>query len=182
MKFWFARASSHSDTYVEVAQFGDGKAARRAVRALTAYIENVDRENTTDWGKDDASCNAVGDRLYFSVYTAGSGLDEVESLIEKQGGKVVASGTYLHSISFTITKANWNEVRAAIMVVNLLHNRVLDLGSYMDGKVRKRREDGRCVCTLEAITDYYDEDSNQVREESLDELTRLGVDVSVDSL
>ncbi|MDV3293440.1 MAG: hypothetical protein LYZ70_04140 [Nitrososphaerales archaeon] len=182
MKFWFARASSHSDTYVEVAQFDDGTAARRAVRALKAFIESVDRDNTTDWGKEDASCNAVGDRLYFSVYTAGSGLDEVESLIEKQGGKVVASGTYLHSISFTITKPSWNEVKAAVMVVNLLHNRVLDRGSYMDGKVRKSTEEGKCVWTLDAITDYYDEDSNQVREESLDELMRLGVGVSVDSL
>jgi hypothetical protein len=69
------------------------------------------------------------------------------------------------------------------MVVNLLHNRVLDPGSYMAGKVRKkRREDGKCVWALDAITDYYDEDSNQVREESLNELMRLGVDVSVDSL
>ena len=184
MKFWFSRASSHSEIYCEVARFDSAEQAEKAANALRAFVREVDQNyKDYDWSEDDANCRVAGDRLCFSVYTAGYGLDEVDSIIEKEGGKVVAEGNELHSVSFTVTKQSWNEVNATVMVVNLLHDRVLDPESYLDAWVNKsKKEGGKCVWTLEAITDSYDDDSGEVNGVSFEELRQLGIIVSADCL
>jgi len=180
MRFWFSRAASHSDNYVEVARFNGEEDAKKALNALKKFIEEKDEEHTDyDWDKNDARCDIDKDWLYFSVFTAGYGLDEVESIIIKNGGSVIASGAELCSITFTIEKPSWNEVKATIMVINLLHNKVLDPESYEASRVEKKKKNGKCIWSLEVITDCYDQDLNEVRGESLDELKKFGIDVSV---
>jgi hypothetical protein len=181
MRFWFSRAASHSNDYLEVGKFKSAEQAKKALEAIKKFIEEVDNNPSDyDWHSQDASYGVDGKRVYFSTYTAGYGLDEVESIIEREGGKVVACGSGLHSISFTIEKPSWNELKATIMVINLLHNKVLDPESYQDSIIKKSRKDGKCIWTLKALTDNYDEDLIKIHGVSLDDLEQLGVRVSID--
>ena len=180
MRFWFSRAASHSDNYVEVARFNGEEDAKKALNTLKKLIEKACKDGSDyDWGRYSTGCHVDKDWLYFSVFTAGYGLDEVESIIIKNGGSVIASGAELCLITFTIEKPSWNEVKATIMVINLLHNKVLDPESYETSRVEKKKKNGKCIWSLEVITDCYDQDLNEVRGESLDELKKFGIDVSV---
>jgi len=137
VEFWFSRAASHGDNYLEVAMFDNAEQAKKAAKALKAFIREVDQDhhNDYDWSIEDASCYAPEDRVYFSVYTAWFGLDDLESIIEKQGGKVVASGTDLRSIAFTITKPS---VRG-LCYLHRPAQRILRWGESPSWRKRSRR-------------------------------------------
>ncbi|MEM2045434.1 MAG: hypothetical protein QXO20_04560 [Candidatus Bathyarchaeia archaeon] len=79
------RPSSHSDDYLIIATYRDGKAAEKAKQALQRLLEDM-RKNPgiydTDWRPDDAKISTIGEKVFFQVYTAGY-VDCVESIMKK---------------------------------------------------------------------------------------------------
>ncbi len=178
MRAWFARASSHSSNCLEIAKFGDEQDARKARRGLQAFAKRLAEEQSTDWGTDDFSVSIRGNRVIFSVYTSGD-LDEVRSFLEERGGDVTELAD-VTLVTFKVEKPSWREVDALVAVANLLRGRILDPTTY-DSEVSERTEKkGKCIYTLEAYTDQYDYEENALRGESIDELSQMGIEVSVE--
>jgi hypothetical protein len=177
MKIWRGRPSGHSNYYAIVGVFETNSEAERARNALNKALQNTDRWKDADWEPDDASLDAEGNSVKFSVYTAGYHLDDIEAILNAHKPK--ETRTYEDpqelevAFEFDSRDAELEEIKILLL---LKHPNLKAL--IEDSKARvERTEEGKTQCTFEYYGDWiYDSSEGKLLGHPEEE---LGCTVSV---
>jgi hypothetical protein len=171
LKIWYGRPSGHSTTYTIVGTFDSGKKARRVATALKRAI---DHEKWTDWEPDDASVNAHGNEVRFSVYSTEGHPGDLEKIVsildEKKPNEVDtyenAQELYV-AFEFDSHEAKLNEIKVLLLLKHPFLEPLMT-----NSKVRvERTNDGKTLCSFEYMGDsIYDSEERLLLEHSVSEL------------
>ncbi|MHA1744027.1 MAG: hypothetical protein ACTSV6_07235 [Candidatus Heimdallarchaeota archaeon] len=113
------RPSSHSEDYTILGVFPDKKIARlayNAVRRLLRDIRNGKTDFPRDWSLDEATVRLRGNRVLFSVYTAGY-IETIRALLEKYEPEILEEYTNYQELEIRLTLPSQVSIKTAPLIL-----------------------------------------------------------------